>query len=96
MQIILAIVIGAAIGFAAHFLVAYRSTRGVAVAPLIGAAVGAAWWTALTWAGVGIDNPWIWLSAIAVPALVTVLTLWLLGVSRTRADDRERQRLGLA
>lgn len=93
MHILLGILIAAAVGVLAHFSMPRRLTRGVALAPLLAAAAGAVAWTALTWAGLGIDNPLLWLAALAVPALVTFPSVAWLGASRTRHDAAERARL---
>jgi hypothetical protein len=95
MQIVLALLIAAAIGAGVHFLLPHRSTRGVVLAPMIAAAVGGVVWTALTWAGLGIENPWIWLAAIVAPIVVTVPAVLLISAARVRGDARERARLGL-
>ncbi|WP_322411926.1 hypothetical protein [Microbacterium invictum] len=96
MQILLAFIAGAAIGLAVHFLSKGRESRGVVLIPLIGAAASGIVWCALTWAGVGIDSPWIWLSAIVAPAVVTVPVVAFLTRARIAADRRERGRLGIA
>lgn len=93
MQILLAFIAGAAIGAALHFAVPGRDTRGVALAPLVGAASAGLAWTILTWAGIGIDSLWPWLSAIVVPVVVTWPVLLLLARRRTAHDARERARL---
>lgn len=93
MQILLALIAGAAIGAGLHFLVEGRATRGVAVAPTVGAAAAGLAWTILTWLGVGIDSPWIWLSAILVPVAVTWPTILVLARVRVARDARERARL---
>ncbi len=95
MQILLGMIVGAVIGLLAHVALPQRVTRGAALGPLVGAAAAAVAWTALTWAGWGIDNPLLWLSALVVPALVTVPTLVLLARSRVRADDARRAELRL-
>lgn len=95
MQILLGILIAAVVGIAAHFALPQRPTRGVALAPLIAAASGAVAWTALTWAGLGPENPLIWLAALAVPALVTVPVVMTLSAARVRSDTAERERLRL-
>jgi hypothetical protein len=95
MQIGLALIIAAAIGAGVHFLLPSRSTRGVVLAPMTAAAVGGVVWAALTWAGLGIDNPWIWLASIVVPIVVTVPAVMLVSAARVRGDARERARLGL-
>ena len=93
MQILLAFIIGAAIGAAAHFLVRGRSTRGVALAPIVGALAAGLAWMLLTWTGVGLDGPWLWLSAFVAPIVVTYPVLLILARTRTAHDDRERARL---
>ena len=93
MQILLAFIIGAAIGAAAHFLVRGRSTRGVALGPVLGAFVAGLVWMILTWAGVGLDSPWLWLSAFLAPIVVTYPVLLVLNRTRTAHDARERAQL---
>lgn len=96
MQILLAFVAGAAIGGALHFLVRDRDTRGAALGPVLGALASGLVWMILTWAGVGLDSPWLWLSAIVAPAVVTYPTLLLLARARTARDEREKARLKIA
>lgn len=96
MQILLGFIVGAAVGTALHFLVAGRSTRGVAVGPIVGAAAAGLAWTILTWAGIGIDSPWPWLAALVAPVIVTWPFLLLLTRARTTHDEKERARLKLS
>ena len=96
MEIALALVIAAALGIGVHFLLPHRRNRGAFVAPLIAAAVGAVAWTALTWADLGADNPWIWVTAVIAPIVVSAALTLGLSLSRVRGDHRERERLGLA
>ena len=93
MQILLAFIIGAAIGAALHFLVGGRGTRGVALAPVIGAFASGLVWMILTWAGFALDNPWLWLSAFVAPIIVTWPVLVILARTRTAHDAREKARL---
>jgi uncharacterized membrane protein YeaQ/YmgE (transglycosylase-associated protein family) len=92
-QILIALIVGAVIGMAAHFQVRERSTRGVALGPVIGALTASIAWMLLTWAGVGIDTPWPWLAAFVVPAAITYPVLLLLARARVAHDARERTRL---
>jgi uncharacterized membrane protein YeaQ/YmgE (transglycosylase-associated protein family) len=92
-QILLAFIVGAAIGAAAHFLVPGRPTRGVALGPVLGAVAAGLVWMILTWAGVGLDNPWLWLSAFVAPVAVTYPVLLILARTRTAHDARERAQL---
>lgn len=93
MQIILAVIVGAAIGTAIHFLVAHRATRGVVIAPMIGAIAAGLVWTVLTWAGVGTDSVWLWLSMFVAPLVVTYPVVVLLSRARVAHDAAERARL---
>ena len=95
MQILLGILIAAVVGVAVHFVLPGRENRGIVVAPVVAAAVGAVVWTTLTWFGVGIDNPWIWIAAVVAPAIVTVPVILALTAARRRADLAERTRLRL-
>jgi uncharacterized membrane protein YeaQ/YmgE (transglycosylase-associated protein family) len=92
-QILLAFIVGAVVGAALHFVVPGRSTRGVALGPIVGAAAAGLVWMILTWAGVGLESPWLWLSAFVAPAVVTYPVLLLLTRARTGHDARERARL---
>lgn len=93
MEILLALIFGAAVGTAAHALLPHRDTRGVAVGPVLGALVAGATWLAMTWARVAVDNPLLWVAAIAVPAAVTLPALALLSRVRLRRDRHERAAL---
>jgi hypothetical protein len=95
MQILLAFIIGAAIGVAIHFQLHQRLSRGVAVAPMVGAVSAGLAWTILTWLGIGIDTPWPWLAALVVPAAVTYPAVAVLSRVRVAHDDSEKQRLGI-
>lgn len=96
MDILLAFIVGAAFGAAAHFSAPHRSTRGVAIGPVLGAIVGGAVWAGFTWAGVSTESPWIWLVSFAVPFVVVYPVLRLVGAARTRHDADERARLRIA
>ncbi len=96
MQILLAFVFGAAVGLIAHFVLPGRELRGAALAPVAGTLVGGAVWLALTWAGIGTDNPLIWFASALVPAIVVVPGIGLLTRSRRTRDTRTAERLGIA
>jgi predicted small integral membrane protein len=93
MLIVLALVAATAIGMALHFALPLRSTRGVALGPLLDAALAAAIYTSLTWLGLAETNPWLWVASIAVPAVVTGVVLVVLARTRSTHDERERRRL---
>ncbi|SDQ07051.1 hypothetical protein [Microbacterium sp. cf332] len=93
MQVVLALIIGAAIGLAAEFVMPGRDARGSALAPLLGAAAGGLSWTALTWAGLAFDHPAIWAVSLLAPVVVVPAVLFALTRSRARTDAAERRRL---
>jgi len=96
MQILIAFIVGAVIGLGVHFQLHQRLTRGVVLAPMIGAVSAGLAWTILTWAGIGIDTPWPWLAALIVPIVVTYPAIIVISRLRVAHDARERQRLGIA
>ncbi|MFE7845256.1 hypothetical protein ACFUTX_08705 [Microbacterium sp. NPDC057407] len=93
MQILIAVIVGAVLGLAVHFHIGNRSTRGAVLAPMLGASAAGIAWTALTWAGIGIDTPWPWLSMVIAPLLITYPVVILLRRSRVSHDAAERARL---
>ena len=95
MQILIALVVGASIGLAVHFLAKARTTRGPVLAPIIGAVAAGLVWMILTWAGFGIDSVWLWLSPFVV-SWIAWLIVALIGRSRLAHDERERKRLRIA
>jgi len=92
-EILLALIYGAAYGLVLHYLMAGRVSRGAALAPLLGAALGGVTWLVLTWAGVATTNPWIWVVSIVVPTMVVPVVLIALTRTREAHDARERVRL---
>lgn len=96
MQILLGLIAGAVIGTAAHFSLDGRDTRGAALLPIIGTFSAGLAWMLLTWLGLGIDSPWLWLSALVVPAVVTFPVGILVTKLRRAHDERERERLKIA
>ncbi|GAA2012140.1 hypothetical protein [Microbacterium ulmi] len=96
MEILLALIFGAAIGAAAHYSVTGRDTRGAALLPLVGALSSSLVWMILTWAGLGPDNGLLWLSAVVVPAVVTFPLGVVLARVRRSHDARARARLKLS
>ncbi|MEZ3159739.1 hypothetical protein AB1K54_04240 [Microbacterium sp. BWT-B31] len=96
MQILLGFIVGACIGLALHYAAPHRDTRGVALAPILGALAAGLAWMILTWAGQGVDSLWIWLAAFVAPAVVVYPTLLVLGRVRIAHDEREQARLRIA
>lgn len=96
MQILLALIFGASYGALLHYTMADRPSRGAALAPMAGAVLGGLTWLVLTWLGLAIDAPWIWLISAAVPAAVLPVALVVLRRMRAAHDQRERERLRIA
>lgn len=96
MDIIIAFVVGAAAGGVLHYLLPGRSSRGAALAPVLGALTGGAVWLALTWLGLTTLDPWLWLVSFAAPFVVVPAALVALTRARAAHDARERVRLGIA
>jgi len=94
-QILLALVVGVALGLAAHVAVGGRDTRGAALGPMLGAVVGGLVWMVLTWAGLTIESPWIWVVSFAAPLVVFPVLAALTRVRRKR-DAAEQARLKIA
>ncbi|KAA9086691.1 hypothetical protein [Microbacterium radiodurans] len=96
MQIILALIFGAAIGLAAEFAVPGRESRGTALAPALGTVVAAATWLIATWAGLTVAGPLIWIVTVAVPVVVVAPVLMVLRRVRAAHDASERRRLRIS
>ena len=93
MQILIALIVGAVLGIAVHFQIGERASRGVVIAPIVGAFAAGLVWTILTWAGVGLDSIWLWLSMFVAPLVVTYPVVILLTRARVAGDAAERPRL---
>lgn len=94
MQILLAFLFGAAVGGLVHLTLPGRGTRGVALVPIAGAVIGGAVWLALTWAGLKVDDGWLWVWSLAAPFVLYPLVVALTAMRR-RHDKAERIRLHL-
>ncbi|MFJ4039219.1 hypothetical protein ACIPVB_14220 [Microbacterium sp. NPDC090007] len=94
MQILLGLIIGAVVGLAAHVALPHRQVRGAVLAPLAGAAAAAVVWTALTWAGLGVDSPVLWIVAVLAPAATVLVLIPLLSRARLARDEADRARIG--
>ncbi|MBN9211526.1 MAG: hypothetical protein BGO45_11165 [Microbacterium sp. 71-36] len=95
MQILLALIFGAVVGLAAHFVLPHREVRGVALAPVTGAAAAGVSWTLLTWVGIGFDSPVPWIVSIVAPAVATLVLLPIVSRVRLHADADLRARSGI-
>lgn len=95
MQILIGLILGAVIGLAVHFALPHRELRGAVLAPLAGAAAAAVVWTAMTWMGLGVDAPILWIVAVLAPAVTVFVLLPLVTRARLARDESDRARLGV-
>lgn len=93
MQILLAFIFGAVFGLLAHYTLPGRDTRGPALAPMVGAVVGGLVWLILTWAGLTVENGWLWVASLAAPLIVVYAMVPILTTVRRAHDARDRARL---
>ncbi|MFT3799508.1 hypothetical protein [Microbacterium sp.] len=96
MEILLALIYGGSLGAVLHYLMPGRSSRGAALAPVVGALVGGATWLALTWAGLTTTDVWLWLVSLIVPSVVVPVALLVTTRLRAAHDARERLRLKIS
>ncbi|MBA8817326.1 putative membrane protein YeaQ/YmgE (transglycosylase-associated protein family) [Microbacterium halimionae] len=95
MDILLAFILGATLGLAAHFVLPGRHLRGAALMPLVGSVTGGAVWLALTWLGLTSASFLLWAAAVVVPAAVVFAATVLLTRSRVARDERVKKSLKL-
>jgi hypothetical protein len=88
MELVYVTVIGAAIGLLGRYVLPGRRTYGILLLPAAAAAVTAAVWVILVWAGWRFDGGWIWVVSLGAAVLVSVLVPLLLPRSRDRHDAR--------
>jgi hypothetical protein len=96
MEIVLALIFGAAVGALAHFTLGARDSRGAALAPMLGAVIGGGVWAWLTWAGLTTSNAWLWIASLAAPVVVVFITVPVLSRVRAAQDQRRREQLHIA
>ncbi len=95
MAILLAFLIGAAVGVIAHIVLPGRDLRGLLLLPMLGTVLGGVAWLACTLLGMGVADLWPWLLSVLVPVAGVVPAGLLLTRLRTARDARERARLKL-
>lgn len=96
MEILLAFIFGAAVGAGAHAVMPHRETRGVVLAPVLGALAAGLTWMVLTWARMTVEDPLLWVAAIAAAFAVTLPAVAILARVRMSHDRRERARLRIS
>ena len=95
MYILIAMVIAASAGLAAHYLLPARELRGVALSPVIATVTAGVVYTALQWAGVGENSVWLWVASLAGGIAAGLIATIALTRSRARRDEERAQELGL-
>lgn len=93
MVILVAMVLGAAIGLVARYLLPGREWVGLFLNPTAAAAAAGIVWTILSLAGLGIDSGWLWIGSLLAATLVAVAIPRVLPERRRRADAAELARL---
>ncbi len=95
MYILLALIAACALGIGVHYLLPYRSLRGVVVVPAVATAASAVMYTVLQWTGVGQDSVWLWLASILGALAIAAAAGFALTASRRRSDAEKRAALGI-
>ncbi|KJL46902.1 hypothetical protein RS84_03545 [Microbacterium hydrocarbonoxydans] len=95
MYILLALIGACVLGIAAHYLIAGRELRGVAVTPAIATALAAIVYTGSQWAGVGEDSVWLWLASVLGSVIVAALATIAIVAVRRRSDAAAKVALGI-
>ena len=88
MELLFVTVIGAFIGLALRYLLPGRQSYGLFLLPAIGAAVTAAVWVGLVWAGWKFDGGWIWVAALVAGGVASIAAALLLNRGRKVFDQR--------
>ena len=84
--VLVPMVIGAAIGLAARYLLPGRQWVGLFLNPAASAAAAGVVWTVLSLAGLASDNGWLWIASLAAALLVALVLPRVLPPRRQRAD----------
>lgn len=93
MEILLALIFGGAVGAGAHYLLPGRELRGVVLASMLGAVAAGLAWSMMTWLGMGLSHPLLWVISAAAPFVVVPLALRILTARRTAYDAQTRAAL---
>ncbi|WP_110588678.1 hypothetical protein [Microbacterium suaedae] len=92
MYILLALIVAAAVGTAAHFTLPGRDLRGSTLPAAIAVSSAAAIYAVSTWT-LGEASVWTWVVSLIAPAVIAVGATLGIVAARRRADAAERERL---
>jgi quaternary ammonium compound-resistance protein SugE len=84
--VLVPMVIGAAIGLVARYLLPGRQWVGLFLNPAASAAAAGIVWTILGLAGLRSDNGWLWIASLAAALVVALVLPRVLPQRRARAD----------
>ncbi|WP_072313879.1 hypothetical protein [Agrococcus sp. Marseille-P2731] len=84
--VLVPMVMGAAIGLLARYLLPGRQWVGLFLNPLAAAAAAGVVWTIGAAMGAGADNGWLWLASLVAALAVSVVLPRVLPARRERAD----------
>ncbi len=84
--VLVPMVIGAAIGLAARYLLPGRQWVGLFLNPTASAAAAGIVWTILSLVGMAPDNGWLWIASLAAALVVALVLPRVLPPRRARAD----------
>lgn len=84
--VLVPMVIGAAIGLTARYLLPGRQWVGLFLNPAASAAAAGIVWTILRLAGLASDNGWLWIASLAAALAVALVLPRVLPPRRERAD----------
>lgn len=96
MELLFVTLIGAAIGAAVRYALPGRRSYGAILLPAMAAAVAAAAWAVLVWAGLRFDGSWIWVVSLLASGIAALVVALLLPRRRRDADQRLLQDLSRA
>lgn len=88
MELLFVTVIGAFIGLTFRYVLPGRHSYGLCLLPAVGAAVTAAVWVGLVWAGWKFDGGWIWVAALVAGGVASIAAALLLSRGRRLSDQR--------
>jgi hypothetical protein len=88
MELLFVTVIGAGIGGIVRYALPHRTSYGIVLLPALAAAVTAAVWVVLLWAGLTFDGTWIWVVSLVAGGGAAIAAALVLPRRRKTTDDR--------